>query len=61
MVQPLAGPSVVLWWLPVGELPTIEVAMERLNLLATRGPTLDAFTFKQRFDPPVADPAGKWK
>ncbi len=50
-----SGPSVVLWWLPAGELPTLEAAMQRLNLLATNGPTPDAFTFKQRFAPPPAD------
>ncbi len=43
------GPSVVLWWLPAGELPTLETALERLRLLAEHGPTPDAFTFKQRF------------
>jgi hypothetical protein len=46
------GPSVVLWWQPANALPTLEVAMRRLELLAANGPTAEAFTFKQRFDPP---------
>lgn len=48
------GPSVVLWWQPAGTIPTIEVAFSRLQLLAERGPTAEAFTFKQRFAPPAA-------
>ena len=46
------GPSMVLWWQPVGVEPTADQALERLQLLAERGPTQDAFTFKQRFDQP---------
>ena len=46
------GPSVVLWWQPVGTIPTIEEAFRRLELLADHGPTPEAFTFKQRFAPP---------
>lgn len=46
------GPSTVLWWQPAGAIPTLPAALERLQLLADRGPTPDAFTFKQRFPPP---------
>jgi len=46
------GPSMVLWWQPVGVEPTSEQALARLRLLAERGPTAEAFTFKQRFDRP---------
>jgi hypothetical protein len=52
--EQLEGPSLVLWWLPAGELPTVAEARRRLDLLAARGPTADAFTFKVRFDPPDA-------
>lgn len=52
-----SGPNVVLWWQPSGTLPTVEDALRRLRLLADHGPTPEAFTFKQRFDPPV-DPSG---
>jgi len=50
--EQLDGPSLVLWWLPAGELPTVAEARRRLDLLATDGPTPNAFTFKTRFDPP---------
>jgi heme-degrading monooxygenase HmoA len=46
------GPSLVLWWLPAGQLPTVAEARRRLDLLAANGPTPEAFTFKARFDPP---------
>jgi hypothetical protein len=42
----------VLWWIPVGHLPTVEEAFARLELLRVQGPSLEAFTFKQRFGPP---------
>jgi hypothetical protein len=48
------GPSVVLWWQPAGTQPTLEEAVDRLQRLANNGPTQDAFTFKQRFEPPDA-------
>ncbi len=47
------GPYQALWWIPAGTLPTIEDAKGRLELLRDRGPTPDAFTFKQRFPAPV--------
>jgi hypothetical protein len=47
------GPSIVLWWLPAGEVPDVEDALHRLALLAEHGPTRDAFTFRQRFPMPV--------
>ena len=45
-------PSVCLWWLPAGEIPTVDEAYRRLRLLTDHGPTTEAFTFKQRFAPP---------
>ena len=50
--EQLDGPSLVLWWVPAGELPTPAEARRRLELLAAHGPTPDAFTFKTPFDPP---------
>jgi hypothetical protein len=46
------GPGTVMWWQPAGTVPTPQEAMERLALLAELGPTAEAFTFKERFDPP---------
>jgi hypothetical protein len=48
------GPNVVMWWLPVGTLPNVHDALARLRRLAERGPTAEAFTFKQAFPPPDA-------
>ncbi|MDJ0944530.1 MAG: DUF3291 domain-containing protein [Kiloniellales bacterium] len=48
----------VLWWLPAGEIPTVEAALERLERLRAQGPTPEAFTFKQRFPAPGAEDSG---
>ena len=42
----------VMWWVPQGHIPSIEEAAERLERLRIDGPTPEAFTFRQRFDPP---------
>jgi hypothetical protein len=47
------GPNMV-WWVPAGTLPDVADALDRLRRLAEDGPTVDAFTFKQRFPPPDA-------
>jgi hypothetical protein len=47
------GPSTVLWWQPAGTIPSLDDAFRRLAGLAELGPTPEAFTFKQRFPPPV--------
>jgi hypothetical protein len=52
------GPSMVIWWQPVGSLPTPEEALRRLAHLAEHGPTPEAFTFKQRFPAPGTAVAG---
>lgn len=39
----------VLWWVPAGELPTVDEAIARLEHLREHGPTPHAFTFKQRY------------
>jgi hypothetical protein len=41
-----------MWWQPEGTIPDIPEALRRLELLAQRGPTPEAFTFKHRFPPP---------
>ena len=47
----------VLWWIPRGYRPTIAEAVERLELLRERGPTVRAFTFQKTFPPPGAKEA----
>jgi len=44
-------PSLVLWWIPAGHIPTLEEAEAKLLHLRDHGPTPLAFTFKQRFTP----------
>jgi hypothetical protein len=47
-----------MWWVPAGHHPTVDEAMDRLELLRANGPTADAFTFATPFPPPdtaVAD------
>ncbi len=39
----------VLWWVPVGTIPTVDEAKQKLAQLRQQGPSSDAFTFKQPF------------
>jgi hypothetical protein len=43
---------VALWWVPMGAIPTVPEAMDRIAHLDRHGPTPTAFTFKHRFAPP---------
>ncbi len=45
----LKNPAVAMWWIPVGHIPTIDEAKQKLQLLERLGPTPLAFTFKQQF------------
>lgn len=51
--EPLGSPPLAMWWLPAGEIPTAEEGKQRLALLAKNGPSAEAFTFQQKFQPPV--------
>lgn len=42
----------VLWWVPRDHRPTVEEGIARLNLLRSRGPGADAFTFGKLFPEP---------
>jgi hypothetical protein len=44
----------VLWWVPMGHRPSIAEAIAKLDVLRAKGPTADAFTFRQAFPPPDA-------
>jgi hypothetical protein len=45
------GPALVMWWVPAGDIPTLDDAKARLAHLATQGPTAQAFTFRHPFAP----------
>jgi hypothetical protein len=49
--EPVAQPSTVLWWVAVGERPTVEAALRRLRYLRAHGPSPEAFTLLRRFGP----------
>ena len=50
---PMAGPHLVLWWVPAGHTPTLEEAKARLDHLAAHGSTAEAFGFRDAFAPPA--------
>jgi len=50
--QHLDEAFLVLWWVPAGYLPSMEEAGGRLELLRRQGPSAEAFTFRDPFDPP---------
>ena len=50
---------VVLWWVPRGHRPDASEAIVKLDLLRAKGPTPEAFTFRQAFPPPDAPQPGK--
>jgi hypothetical protein len=55
--EPMADAYLVLWWIPAGSLPTVDEAVERLELLRKEGPSPRAFTFRTPFPPPDAPDA----
>lgn len=44
-----------LWWVPAGQIPTVQDGLERLKVLQEKGPTSEAFTFQHHFPPPGTD------
>ena len=40
----------VLWWMPVGELPTLDLAKQKLELLEKNGASPEAFTLRDFYD-----------
>ena len=49
---PITTP-LAMWWIEAGQIPSVEDAKNRLDLLERSGPTPEAFTFKTRFPPPA--------
>jgi hypothetical protein len=50
----MAEAHVALWWVPAGTTPTVAEAARRLDRLRERGPSPEAFTFREPFPPPGA-------
>jgi hypothetical protein len=40
-----------LWWIPAGEIPTVEEGLRRVELIRAHGPTEQAFSLKRAFRP----------
>lgn len=49
------GPYYAMWWIPAGELPSIEEGKERLDYLRQHGDSAYAFSFKHIFPAPVVE------
>ena len=49
----MADPYLALWWVPAGTIPTVAEAKDRLELLASQGPSPAAFTFRAPFPEPA--------
>lgn len=52
--SPFGRPHYVLWWIPEGHTPTADEAKTRLDAIHAHGPTAQAFTFTDLFDPPAS-------
>ena len=55
--EPIEGPILALWWIPVGHIPTVNEAMARLRHVEQHGPTPYAFTFRRPFPAPDMEEA----
>jgi Domain of unknown function (DUF3291) len=49
--EKFGAPTVTLWWVPAGHIPSIDEAKKRLERLQEEGPTAFAFTFQTLFPP----------
>ena len=41
----------VMWWVPAGQIPKIQQAKDKLDLIRKQGPSAAAFSFAKPFDP----------
>ena len=44
-----------LWWVPAGHIPTLDEALDRLDVIERDGPTPYAFTFRHAYPAPHED------
>ncbi len=50
--EPKTEPQIVMWWIPAGELPTVDEAVDRLAFLRSKGSSSEAFSLRSTFPPP---------
>ena len=55
--EPNAEAYQAMWWIPEGQVPTLEECVERLTHVRAHGPTTFAFDFRTRFAPPAVESA----
>ena len=48
--EPRSGPVTAMWWLPEGEIPTVDQGLARLEHLRRHGPTPEAFSLMRQYD-----------
>ena len=53
--EKIDGPYYAMWWIPAGQLPSVEAGKERLDHLREHGDSAYAFSFKNVFPEPVAE------
>ena len=51
------APTLVMWWVPAGHVPSVAEGKARLDELRRIGPSPTAFTFNSRFPRPGAESA----
>ena len=49
---PLGKPTTAMWWVPAGEVPSVEEAKRRYDHLVEHGPSAFAFGFRDEIVPP---------
>ncbi|PWU25927.1 DUF3291 domain-containing protein [Pseudomonas sp. RW407] len=54
-MEKLPGPTLALWWLPAGQLPSLAQARAALRSLAERGPSAEAFSIARPFPAPCME------
>lgn len=59
-MEKLPGPTLALWWLPAGRLPSLEDARQALRSLTEQGPSPAAFGFARPFAAPSAEVVPAW-
>lgn len=52
--EKMDGPTIALWWIPEGHIPTVDEGKLHIALLMKNGPSPESFTFQQAFEPPTA-------